>query len=1083
MRTTDNNQLCRDITLKSESLNERAKHPNDFYTALEDDRTAITRTEEFKKIISTDRSIAEKYLKWSNAESFESLPLGNPKDSAIPITQQTWTATLESLFSSLDQAYKNATQIKSGDREPDAIELLPDCTTTRQIYTEIIPEELDNGTGIHSHSCAIAVSQLQAACTQAELSQLADPAFNDLVRHLWSMQQRLCNALFRRTKKLLAQLSDQEEQKNTSFSQWLIEENGYKNLLAKHCALARLIAESIECWVNDTSLFLKRFHADKSKLHKIVAISSNPKIVKIDDGLSDPHSGKQFVKRLWLDNGSGLIYKPRDISLLQKLSSTLDELRKDPEGISLKTPACLTCDEHYGWAELISHKECRSKQQVETYYKHCGQLAALLYITRTNDIHHENLIACADQPVIVDTDTLFYPGFYDLIENSDDFGKNYIELAIEESVVSSGLLPLWDTEGKHGELRDASGMSSTQKTSQNQVFLGEILQHPYDYTEFITDGFRQAISYILKKKDYFQGLIHSFQGCLTRPIYRPTRIYERLRQDLLNPRHLTDGITRSIKIEFLKTSLLKEKSLPMAWKLVNEEAKMLFKDEIPMFLIPCGQDAMRLSNGTALPFRCGVDIAKQRLERLNPEWIDYQIELIRASCQFASATGPGDRSLEGEKRTDTSTINDWERQQLFQNTAEKIIARIQSRSHFSEAHGSSWIGLNVLEEHGKMQLANAGLGLYDGNAGIALILNQAQLIQPTPFEQSLSPPQTNPLEGLKPIQALAKDPVQIESFIENLGLGAMTGLGSLIYSCIIFSTLQNSKSILQTAEQLAKGIPQDAIQNESCADVMTGLAGLLLAIIELEKLCKQEYLCQMSVMIGDKIIDLRRPSERQHLFAWPNKNNKMLTGFSHGVAGISLALFRLYKQTGIKRFRDAALNAIEYENLQRDARTGHWLDLRGDTPNIMNSWCNGAPGIGLARLEMHKIESKPEFVEDMERAIHLSLQERPFVLDQLCCGALGISELLLNAGTYFQNQTWLNTANEIAHEAIKAAKPSNRFRLLRTLPTDLPFSGFMQGDAGIAYQLLRLNHPEQFPSILALSTQRQDQSPQPLTHS
>ena len=64
----------------------------------------------------------------------------------------------------------------------------------------------------------------------------------------------------------------------------------------------------------------------------------------------------------------------------------------------------------------------------------------------------------------------------------------------------------------------------------------------------------------------------------------------------------------------------------MAWKLVDEEAKMLFKDEIPMFLIPCGQDAMRFSNGTALPFRCGVDIAKQRLERLNPEWIDYQSE-------------------------------------------------------------------------------------------------------------------------------------------------------------------------------------------------------------------------------------------------------------------------------------------------------------------------------------------------------------------------------------------------------------------------------------------------------------------------
>ena len=62
-----------------------------------------------------------------------------------------------------------------------------------------------------------------------------------------------------------------------------------------------------------------------------------------------------------------------------------------------------------------------------------------------------------------------------------------------------------------------------------------------------------------------------------------------------------------------------------------------------------------------------------------------------------------------------------------------------------------------------MQLANAGLGLYDGNAGIALILNQAQLSQPTPFEQSLSPPQTNPLEGLKPIQALAKIPSKLKA--------------------------------------------------------------------------------------------------------------------------------------------------------------------------------------------------------------------------------------------------------------------------------------------------------------------------------
>ena len=51
------------------------------------------------------------------------------------------------------------------------------------------------------------------------------------------------------------------------------------------------------------------------------------------------------------------------------------------------------------------------RKEVETYFNRCGQLVAVLYLTRTNDIHHENLIASGDQPVLIDTDTLFYPGF------------------------------------------------------------------------------------------------------------------------------------------------------------------------------------------------------------------------------------------------------------------------------------------------------------------------------------------------------------------------------------------------------------------------------------------------------------------------------------------------------------------------------------------------------------------------------------------------------------------------------------------------------------------------------------------------
>ena len=43
------------------------------------------------------------------------------------------------------------------------------------------------------------------------------------------------------------------------------------------------------------------------------------------------------------------------------------------------------------------------------FYRRQGVLLALLYLLGMTDIHHENLIACADQPVLVDVETLLHP--------------------------------------------------------------------------------------------------------------------------------------------------------------------------------------------------------------------------------------------------------------------------------------------------------------------------------------------------------------------------------------------------------------------------------------------------------------------------------------------------------------------------------------------------------------------------------------------------------------------------------------------------------------------------------------------------
>ena len=83
---------------------------------------------------------------------------------------------------------------------------------------------------------------------------------------------------------------------------------------------------------------------------------------------------------------------------------------------------------------------------------------------------------------------------------------------------------------------------------------------------------------------------------------------------------------------------------------------------------------------------------------------------------------------------------------------------------------------------------------------------------------------------------------QITSMIESFGLGAMTGLGSLIFSCTAYAKLQNDSQALDAAIALSKVVNSDVITKESCADVMTGLAGLLIAIVELEQHYPQQML-------------------------------------------------------------------------------------------------------------------------------------------------------------------------------------------------------------------------------------------------
>lgn len=697
---------------------------------------------------------------------------------------------MERLFQVLDQASDISLRLDTHPKSSACSERpwSPD-EIIQALQKEIPRQQLDEGADVHRYACLVAIETLVESCQEIELGALSRQAYQDLAKHLWAMQQQSCAQLFRRTKNLHHNLEQQGNIKGDIFAKWLIQEKGYKQLLQEYCALARLIAQGIECWVRDTKQLIQRFAQDNTEFSPLTGSILNTTIIKIDDGLSDPHCGKQFVKRLSLSNGSGIIYKPRDISSLDQLSDAIKRLNQQNNAIKVRLPKCLTKN-GYGWVELIEHKPCRSQADVEAYFYECGQLTAILYLTRTNDIHHENLIASGRNPTLIDGDTIFYPGFLDLFKPSLPGQQQYIELGIEESVLSSGLLPLWDNIS--GELRDSSGLGFSHSSSDNVALYQGQPQYAHQYAEHIINGFREVMQYSIKNKEALKSIINSFKNTKTRAIYRPTRIYERARKSLLAPKNLIDGITRSIALEQLKSPLLKEDKKPQAWELVNNEAEMLFADDIPLFTVTCGAPQLELKHSKPLPMTCGIAIANSRVDRLTDEFIAYQEELIQASCHFA-ATPEQDEEVTGRNNShqpsNTKIPKDNPtKRELFHKTAEKLIKRLAERSHHSPHYGSSWIGINVLEDYGKLQLSNAGLSLYNGSSGIALPL-AAQAAYSSSNKHQAQRWYQHCQDAMQPILDLSINAIQAEGLINAFGLGAMTGLGSLIYSCTVCGQL------------------------------------------------------------------------------------------------------------------------------------------------------------------------------------------------------------------------------------------------------------------------------------------------------
>ena len=206
---------------------------------------------------------------------------------------------------------------------------------------------------------------------------------------------------------------------------------------------------------------------------------------------------------------------------------------------------------------------------------------------------------------------------------------------------------------------------------------------------------------------------------------------------------------------------------------------------------------------------------------------------------------------------------------------------------------------------------------------------------------------------------------------------------------------------------------------------------------------------------------------------------RLLTGFSHGAAGMALSLLKLTDLSAEERFYQTAQALMEYERNMFSKENQNWPDLRDlesginsgqNTPDdqvrFMTTWCHGAPGIGLGRLASLKYIDNSTIRDEISIALRTTITQGFGLTHSLCHGDLGNLDVLLLATQILDNTQYYEQVERLIPMILDSI---DTYGWITGIPTGIESPGLMTGIAGIGYELLRLAEAEKVPSVLLLA--------------
>ncbi|GAA1350086.1 type 2 lanthipeptide synthetase LanM family protein [Catellatospora bangladeshensis] len=820
-------------------------------------------------------------------------------------------------------------------------------------------------------------------------------------------------------------------------------------LFAKYPVLARLLGQACLHAVQAHRELLDRLARDRAAIVRTLLDGRDPgPVVAVETGKGDAHQHGRSVAVLRFRDGRKVVYKPRPVALHDAFGGLLAWF-DGHTGLGLRVPRTLARPTH-GWLEFVEHAPCPDVAAVGRFYHRLGALIALLYAVDGTDMHYENLIACGDQPVLVDVETLFHP----TVGIPADPAVKALARSVHRTAVlprvllgEHGALDVGGVGGDHGEPFPADGVAwlhpgtdrmrlvrrpAPLPPALNRPTVLGAEAEPADYQGALLAGFRTGYDALYDHRAELlgeDGLLRAFADLPVRFVPRATQLYATLLDESTHPDALRGAPDRDLALDLLWDESGAEDVLRA---LVPHELTDLWSGDVPLFTTRPGSRDVWSAGGERL-----VDLLPESGLQAVAAKIAALDEVDRHDQQWLISAALASRPRPVEHRTGAGVPDPLEAgvpdpQRLLVaacGIADEVLARATA-----DGRRVNWVGLELVDDR-HWAVAAMGAGLSNGYTGVALFLAQLGALTGADRYTGLARAALAPVPGL--LRSFAAD----TELAVAVGSGAFHGLGGICYALARLADLLDDAEVAGwLAEAVDVATAVEAV-GEDPANVVEGRAGGLAAMLAVHAISGLPSAARLA----------RRHAERL-LAANPGGD-----GFARGRAGVGWAMLR-YARTA----RDNRCGVAGRAHLRAD----HALRQRLlDVGEADHSWCSGLSGAVLAHAA-HPDQPVDTHTLHLDRCLNALAVHEPLRDLSLCHGELGVLESLA-------------VLAERGHDLAAAMLSRRAGLVLGALdqygprcgtPGGVPSAGLLTGLSGIGYGLLRLGFPERTPSVLLLET-------------